>query len=338
MSRHYTITNISVVRNNGVETCGDVTLTNSCMWISICDYLLLKGHSVTALGLRRMSGITGEYNNMWDNEIDSHRRSLFQIAEIFDLSINVHLSERDEDLNLRLNRIPIRFGEGSQDVHIISYGAHFELITSYLDGEDPYNIGVETHKSVPLNTTNNGVLSLIDDNGLISYRPCSAKSAELQQRIAALTKLYIKTVNNMTVDDQLPARLTDLEQRKDCLRKIREPTNDDREDLIETIKQIQILEIELKYQICAGDTLSARAKSIKNRIQAFERIFSVNELEMRLAEIEDQLDSHTQLLREFSKSEQSNDVIISIVQNTRAIGRLEEEKEDLTRALQMFSA
>lgn len=129
--------NFGVKKNNGSDGSG--RYSNQCMWLSIIDYL--NGVLGNNMNLDEIRAI-GSRNNTRINDVgqqydtDFHFQSLLNVIETFDLQIHFYVVTRDKDGNLTIsNRPNMVVGEVSSSnvVSIVSYGSHFELITSIGD-------------------------------------------------------------------------------------------------------------------------------------------------------------------------------------------------------------
>lgn len=109
------------------------------MWLSIIDYLNgVLGNNMNLDEIREI----GSRNNTRINNVgeqydtDYHFQSLLNVIETFDLQIHFYVVTRDKNGNLTIsNRPNMVVGEVSSSnvVSIVSYGSHFELITSIGD-------------------------------------------------------------------------------------------------------------------------------------------------------------------------------------------------------------
>lgn len=126
-----------VKKNSGSD--GTRKYSNQCMWLSILDYLNgvlgnnMNLDEIRAIGSRNNTGI----NNVGEQfDTTLHFQSLLNVIETFDLQIHFYVVTRDKNGNLTIsNRPNMVVGEVSSSnvVSIVSYGSHFELITSIGD-------------------------------------------------------------------------------------------------------------------------------------------------------------------------------------------------------------
>ena len=127
--------NFTTQKNNGGDNSGNYS--NQCIWISIIDYLNgVLGNNINLDEIRAI----GSTNNTRINstremfDTDFHNESLIQVASVFDLQIHLYVSFKDKSSgSLVISKEPnwiIGDYSSSNVVSIVSYGAHFELITS----------------------------------------------------------------------------------------------------------------------------------------------------------------------------------------------------------------
>jgi hypothetical protein len=119
--------------------------SNQCMWISILDYFQSKNSNITIDEIR---SVASSYNTPINNidemfDMDLHRESLQNISNVFNLQINIypnvggyHKSAINTDIYTKI--IPIN-EINSECIRIISFGAHFELITNDNNDNNSFN-------------------------------------------------------------------------------------------------------------------------------------------------------------------------------------------------------
>ena len=118
-------TNFLALHNNGSVD----QYTNSCMWLSILQYLnIILGNQITINEIRNI-GRVYDNNQMFDAKNNNHWNGILEIArvfylEIFIIPINIHNTNY---LTLN-NGFKESIGNGRNKVNIVSYGLHFELI------------------------------------------------------------------------------------------------------------------------------------------------------------------------------------------------------------------
>ena len=126
-----------VKKNNGSDRSG--RYSNQCMWLSILDYLNgVLGKNVNLDEIRRIGfrDNIGINNVREEFDIDFHYQSLLNVVEYYDLQIHFYLVSREINGNLSISNIPnmiVGDSSSSNVVSIVSYGRHFELITSIGD-------------------------------------------------------------------------------------------------------------------------------------------------------------------------------------------------------------
>ena len=127
--------NFNVISNSG--KLPGTNYRNQCMWLSILEYIntQLDGDYT----LDEIRNIASDNNRLPINSVtemfilDRHYQALHNLSAIFGLTICIHYTESRDDetyINRRFNEIA---QGGQNNVHILSYGAHFELIT-HIDG------------------------------------------------------------------------------------------------------------------------------------------------------------------------------------------------------------
>ncbi len=145
-------------RNDGSD--GNVGFSNQCMWLSILSYLreVLDNRYLTLQDLRNIASRNGTIPiNGEKSEFDSglHSEAISIVAEMFDLQIHIyHVLNPNRNNSRLISNLPNAiFGNRSASnvVSIISYGRHFELITS-IDGRYLYDaVFGEGEKFIPNN-------------------------------------------------------------------------------------------------------------------------------------------------------------------------------------------
>jgi hypothetical protein len=109
-------------------------MSMQCFWISILNYLHKHGHSLTLRELRTNAGLGFDTEHtMFDIDYSVDGMAIFynaatQIAEIYDLRIQVYAANRDGEFALTDSPRGI-IGAGRNLVELAQFGiAHFELI------------------------------------------------------------------------------------------------------------------------------------------------------------------------------------------------------------------
>lgn len=141
-----------VKRNNGsIEGSG---YSNQCMWLSILDYLNgAMGHKFDLQEIRAIGSRNGTRINDVGEQFDSdlHYNSLLNVVETFDLQVHFYHTIRDRVGEISISSRPnIIVGKisSSNIVSIVSYGSHFELVTS-INGKQLYNGITDSADFVP---------------------------------------------------------------------------------------------------------------------------------------------------------------------------------------------
>ena len=109
--------------------------SNQCMWISILDYFQSKNSDITIDEIRSIASSNNTPINNIDEmfDMDLHRRSLQNISNLFNLQIKIYprVYESKSAINTDIyDEIKPEYGNILHNIRIISFGAHFELITN----------------------------------------------------------------------------------------------------------------------------------------------------------------------------------------------------------------
>lgn len=128
LKRQFGGANFNTIRNDGRIDA----YSQQCFWISIMNYLnyILNQN----ISIRRIREIAS-YNNTNINKVDEpfddfeHLQSAFNVADEFDLTIQIFLPDRLNG-NIDIRNPVINIGSGSNIVRIVQFIDHFELITS----------------------------------------------------------------------------------------------------------------------------------------------------------------------------------------------------------------
>lgn len=121
-------------KNNGSD--GSSNYSNQCMWISIIDYLNgVLGNNITLDEIRTIGSSNNTRINGVREMFDTilYYDSLLKVVFVFDLQIHIYESFRNREGLLVISNKPnwiIGDYSSTNVVSIVSYGAHFELITS----------------------------------------------------------------------------------------------------------------------------------------------------------------------------------------------------------------
>lgn len=121
--------------NGGGDNSGNYS--NQCMWISILDYINgVMGNNLNLGEIRRIASGNGRLKINGTRErfdSDLHLASLRNLASEFDLQVHLYVSFRNKDDELVIGDEPnwiIGNYSSSNVISIVSYGDHFQLITS----------------------------------------------------------------------------------------------------------------------------------------------------------------------------------------------------------------
>lgn len=122
-------------KNNGNDNSGNYS--NQCMWISILDYINdVMGNNLNLDEIRRIAIGNDRLNINGTREqfdTDLHLTSLKNLTYEFDLQVHLYVSFKNKENKLVIGDEPnwiIGNYSSSNVISIVSYGAHFELITS----------------------------------------------------------------------------------------------------------------------------------------------------------------------------------------------------------------
>lgn len=126
--------NFTTKKNNGGDNSGNYS--NQCMWISIIDYLNgalgnnINLGEIRAIGSSNNTRINGT-REMFDTIL--HYDSLLNVVYTFDLQVHMYESFKNRNGILVISKEPnwvIGDYSSTNVISIVSYGGHFELITS----------------------------------------------------------------------------------------------------------------------------------------------------------------------------------------------------------------
>lgn len=179
---------IIVLANNGKSK----PYTNSCMFISICDYLryVLRDLDVTVRTLREYSKFTGK-NSMFDTSNKKHLKSLSYITKKYNLSIYIHYFN-SKSYKKYISKFCHRFGDGSNALSILYYGNHFELLLSCGEFTDRLQVN---HKLI-----NNDERKILTTSSIYENNICL--DIEIEEYVFLKEELknqkYLKKINNIS--------------------------------------------------------------------------------------------------------------------------------------------
>lgn len=124
-------------RNDGSD--GNRGFSNQCMWLSILAFVNkgLNNPYISLENIRNIASANGQRINGRTEEFDSglHSEAIKAVAETFDLQIHIYHRVNMNGKQFISNKPNVIFGNhhARHVVSIISYGRHFELITSIGD-------------------------------------------------------------------------------------------------------------------------------------------------------------------------------------------------------------
>lgn len=252
-----------VKKNNGSDGSG--RYSNQCMWLSILDYLNgvlgnnMNLDEIRAIGSRNNTGIN-DVRQQYDT--DYHFQSLLNVIETFNLQIHFYVVTRDKNGNLTISNDPnMVVGEVSSSnvVSIVSYGSHFELITSIGDRQLYGGKIKVSDKFVPnreltlgkkinnVNKLNQSQLARIDELLEISVIFNRVvldlkQNLELNQlRLDELENLFVMDKENIkSIDEELLiAMVASLQVRKEDLKKNIDKIESDLDEMKKHMKTVE---------------------------------------------------------------------------------------------------
>jgi hypothetical protein len=168
--------NFSTKKNNGGDNSGKYS--NQCIWISIIDYLNgVLGNNINldeirAIGSSNNTSINGT-REMFDTT--TYYDSLLNVTNSFDLQIHMYTSFRNKNNKMVISKKPnwiIGDNSSSNVISIVSYGAHFELITSigkrklyrgFMSSYEDFKFNRDLALGKKINKTSKKVLNEIDN-------------------------------------------------------------------------------------------------------------------------------------------------------------------------------
>lgn len=258
-----------VKTNSGYD--GSDKYLNQCIWLSIIDYLndVLENNlnldEIRAIGSYNNTEINNEYENF---DTTLHYQSLLNVAETFNLQVHFYIVFRNETNDLFISDRPnMIVGEisSSNIVSIVSYGSHFELITS-IDGRQLYGGKIQiSDKFVPnrelalgkkINNSNNS--NIISHQNLIRIDELLDISVNFkrvildleqniklnQSRLDELENSFMineKNINSSNEEEQI-ALISSFQEHQIFLNKI---ISDIKTELKEMMKDVEKVEKEL---------------------------------------------------------------------------------------------
>jgi len=376
----FTLSNIRVIDNTGGESKsinGKISMSNSCMWISIRDYLRMNGYpNITALQLKQESGLDpihypihpansmiNNVHGMWHYEYQEHIDSLIRISNKYNIKILVHYIKRDRNNNILLSNRPLEFGNKSNPVHIISYGAHFELITHYIDiiTNEVYEIKKINYmpNEMELSNVNGGITIKSTKEGFM-FEHTKVFSESIQDEINRISrelediihKIEIKNgecTNGHSVIDVFDNTISELDSKLLGIRKLRcnfireRKVNADKLSIAKNIKELETMQEEISEE---KETYKKFKKQMVMQIHEcrveFEKLISegekikekINNLEKNKEEIRKWTDNLNQINRKIKDEEENIKNIKKIKDlSNNEIQQLLDSSKSITRNL-----
>lgn len=169
---------INTIKNNGMAD----GFTNSCMFISIRDYLVRNSISITVTELRNIGNFPGGNNDMFDDSNIGHIQCLETICKRFGLKINIQSSTNIDCI--------ASIGKGNKIVKILQLPGHFELIDeSELDKNK--TIEIQLKKYYDRTKTISDEISKLDAENNVDF----VIIAQLTEELAS-QKMILKELEN----------------------------------------------------------------------------------------------------------------------------------------------
>ncbi len=220
-------------------------LSQQCMWISILQYLQQyhpDKHNYQILTIDQLRGIAGlsddTKHNEFDDTIPMFIQALRRTVDVFGLHINFYSGERysvDDGLSIvydNINEIPhpsenMRINRYPNEVNIISYGRHFELILPNKQVSD-YKIFLPLEKNLyDMTTAPKDIKKKYQE-----YDELRSRLLHIEKEI---NQVRINKLNQMPKDWDEERRAKAQEQymkeRDDLLKEIYEPLSRLKEEL-----------------------------------------------------------------------------------------------------------
>jgi hypothetical protein len=172
--------------------------TNSCMWISIHDYLIeIMGSKITLKQLRDIGTADDEkdINEMFDSINPRYVNGLENICEVFGINIKIYTYNNRSDKLILSDMYPAAHIGSSdsnrQTIHIFSRGLHFALIihSEQLDKSDKSDNSDKSDKS------KDDKQDLVYNTVTKSYINITELSAKLEEATDMVKKLSYKSKN-----------------------------------------------------------------------------------------------------------------------------------------------
>jgi BMFP domain-containing protein YqiC len=247
--------NFRTKKNNGSDGSGDYS--NQCLWIAILYFInVVLGNHFSLTQIREFASSNNvKINNPREEfRVDDHYGGLLNLAELFGLQIHFYLPIEDSTRQLVIPDRPdwkIVEPSARNVVSIVSYGAHFELITS-INSIDIYGDEIEDSNTfkpdrelavgkkiayLQLDTSERNELNDKIDNLLRSSVNLSRFIINMEQRIQSLETIFERNQNNTSKEDfdTQTAIVASFQEHRATLQKV----IDDLEKDLEGFKSLQ---------------------------------------------------------------------------------------------------
>ena len=170
----------NVISNNGSD--GTPEYSQQCMWLSIITFLAVCGIEISLGDLRLIGSSNNTIINGPDEQFDTdhHLLALKNVAKYYNLQIHLYVSNSRTNHRL-ISKDPnwiIGDHHTTSVVSIVSYGSHFELITS-IGSKNLYSHEFESQSSFAPN------------RDLVLGRKIEQKSSEEMEEIDKLLEVSV---------------------------------------------------------------------------------------------------------------------------------------------------
>ncbi len=274
-----------VKKNNGSN--GSSEYSNQCMWLSIIDFLNEVNHNTLTLPQIREIASSPSLNTpqgavingkLQEFDTDRHMDALLNIVNTFDLQIHLYVSFRNNTGNLIISDEPdwiIGNSSAPNVVSIVSYGAHFELITSI--GERKLYGGV--FEELEIDTS---AKSKDNSNNYADFKP-NIELASGKKIKKSIKPTEIANINKLLdIMSYLEHTIVNIQQNK--ARNERELKNLE-ESFIKDQKNIINKDVELQVSLVASyqeykKILNERIKEDEEELIKLKKIKKSNESEL----------------------------------------------------------
>jgi hypothetical protein len=254
----------TVINNDGFNN--NHGYSNQCMWLSIIDYLKITRNQIVSLETIRTIASRGNApinNQITQFDSHTHQGSLRNVLNHYGLNITIYPQYIDTYGDIFINKnICIQTSNNlhPDNVFVVSYGAHFELITS-IDGVNVYNDIRAAAEDNTFASKNDNVFKPNVNLNLgrrVTYRNNNTNNEEHVKDL-----LNIITMMNTTKDEiKLSIRRLESELQ---INEISRPTRNEDNELYEVIKEsIKTRKTEIINEI---ETQQKNLKIINHDIQ-----------------------------------------------------------------------